>query len=162
MIGVYALINICNNKMYVGGSKVIETRIGHHMYLMSKSKHYNQPIQSDYYRYGYDAFSATILEVCSIEELKDREQWWLDNIQDKYNLFSNARGGSSLGKENKMKGKTFSEEARANMSAGSMGQRGPWRDKPMPKHILDNLQEGRRRYNERRVLDPKLATVEAE
>jgi group I intron endonuclease len=55
----------------------------------------NRPIERALLKYGYSNFSLEILEYCEIEELLEREDYYLTNFKPEYNLVTKA--GSTLG-----------------------------------------------------------------
>jgi group I intron endonuclease len=46
-------------------------------------------------KYNFENFSLDILEYCSVEDVIEREQYYLDTYKPKYNILKPA--GSSLG-----------------------------------------------------------------
>lgn len=42
-------------------------------------------------KYGYDNFTFQILEYCPIQDLMEREQYYLDTVQPEYNILKFAR-----------------------------------------------------------------------
>ena len=55
----------------------------------------NRPIERALLKHGYSNFRLEILEYCGIEELLEREQYYLDNLTLQYNTVKKA--GSTLG-----------------------------------------------------------------
>ena len=82
MIGIYKITEKENPKMfYVGKSNDIERRFKEH-----KTKTYEQsriPFDGYIKEKGIDAFTYEILEECSIEELNEREKYWVDKLNAK-------------------------------------------------------------------------------
>lgn len=82
MIGIYKITEKENPKMfYVGKSNDIERRFKEH-----KTKTYEQsriPFDGYIKVKGIDAFTYEILEECSIEELSEREKYWVDKLNAK-------------------------------------------------------------------------------
>ena len=82
MIGIYKITEKENPKMfYVGKSNDIERRFKEH-----KTKTYEQsriPFDGYIKEKGIDAFTYEILEECSIEELSEREKYWVDKLNAK-------------------------------------------------------------------------------
>ena len=82
MIGLYKITEKENPKMfYVGKSNDIERRFKEH-----KTKTYEQsriPFDGYIKEKGIDAFTYEILEECSIEELSEREKYWVDKLNAK-------------------------------------------------------------------------------
>ena len=96
--GIYAIINILTEIMYVGSSFEIENRwygkYGH-FDLLQKGKHGNPHLQAAFNKYGEKAFVPEILELVSRSRLLKREQYWMDlvGIDNLYNISPNAWGG---------------------------------------------------------------------
>lgn len=82
MIGIYKITEKENPKMfYVGKSNDIERRFKEH-----KTKTYEQsriPFDGYIKEKGIDAFTYEILEECSIEELSEREKYWVNKLNAK-------------------------------------------------------------------------------
>lgn len=98
--GIYLIQNKINNKVYIGLSVDIEERWQHHrsLYLNINSKEANKPLYLAFRKYGIENFDFQILEECSLEELFDKEKYYiklydcciLDGYDKGYNL---TRGG---------------------------------------------------------------------
>ena len=84
-IGIYKIENKINHKIYVGQSQHIEKRWQEHCRNSADSV-IGRAIQ----KYGKDNFSFQILEECTVEELDDKEQYYIqlyDSIVPKgYNV----------------------------------------------------------------------------
>lgn len=82
MIGIYKITEKENPKMfYVGKSNDIERRFKEH-----KTKTYEQsriPFDGYIKEKGIDAFTYEILEECKIEELSEREKYWVNKLNAK-------------------------------------------------------------------------------
>lgn len=80
MIGIYKITEKNNPTIfYVGKSNDIQRRFNEHI-----QKTYKQSrISFDDYitKKGKDAFDFEILELCSIEELSEKEKYWTDKLQ---------------------------------------------------------------------------------
>ena len=90
MIGIYKYTNKLNGKIYIGRSVNIAHR---------KSEHINHPSPYSYFdqticKIGEDKFDFEVIEECTINNIKDRERYWikyynccvLDNREGGYNL----------------------------------------------------------------------------
>jgi group I intron endonuclease len=70
-------------------------------------------------KYGYSNFQLEILEYCEPSDVIQREQYYIDLLGPEYNILKTA--GSSFGYKHtaetlaKLRGRTLSEEAKANM-----------------------------------------------
>lgn len=61
MVGIYSIINLKNNKRYIGQSVNVSTRIKSHFHSLAKRRHPNKRMQKDYIQ-DYRAFNYEILE----------------------------------------------------------------------------------------------------
>lgn len=81
--GIYCLYNQLNERRYIGSAKNILKRVREHRSFLSKSKHWNKFLQSDWNKCGEEAFQVLILEkVLNIEFLASKEQKWIDRYYD--------------------------------------------------------------------------------
>lgn len=99
MIGIYKITNKINNKCYIGQSNNCERRFKEHQ---TKGKTSRIPVDVAIEKYGIDAFNYEIIEECSIEELNQKEQYWIkyyNSIAQGYNC---SEGGDqqSIGSNN--------------------------------------------------------------
>lgn len=82
MIGIYKITEKENpNMFYVGKSNDIERRFKEH-----KTKTYEQsriPFDGYIKEKGVDAFIYEVLEECKIEELSEKEKYWVDKLNAK-------------------------------------------------------------------------------
>lgn len=90
MIGIYKYTNKDNGRVYVGRSVNIAKR---------KYEHLNKPSPYSYFdqtliKIGEDKFDFEVLEECSVDELRDREKYWIKY----YNscVIENPDGGYNL------------------------------------------------------------------
>lgn len=111
--GVYAIKNNKTGRLYIGSSKDVRLRKNHHLHFLRNEKHYNEELQKDW---NEESFSFFLLEECSEEVLRDREQAWIDSSSNTYNLFMNDEMRKRvsewmIGNKNG-KGAIFTEERR--------------------------------------------------
>ena len=79
--GVYLITCNVNSKVYVGSSKNISKRITSHKNRLLKGIHHSIALQSAVNKYGIDAFSVSILEICEPCELQNIEQKYINHYQ---------------------------------------------------------------------------------
>lgn len=86
-------------------------------YSLSSLLKSNRAIDRALLKYGFSNFQLEILEYCTLEDLLDREQFYLDTYKPVYNIATIA--GSTLGYKhsqeylNKMKNFVLTDEMRA-------------------------------------------------
>lgn len=103
--GIYMLLNIINNKCYIGSSKNVSKRIKDHYRELKNNTHCNNHLQSAYNKYGASKFVHIKLEsVENIEDLIDREIYWIKlkdslNAENGYNLGIPAKNNSLIPRE---------------------------------------------------------------
>lgn len=99
--GVYKIINLVNNKIYVGSSIDLYKRKSSHFSALRNNFHCNKYLQSSYNKYGENNFIFDVIEyIDDKDKLLDREQYWLDTLNPcdnniGYNMLPTA--GNSLG-----------------------------------------------------------------
>jgi group I intron endonuclease len=144
--GIYKITNIVNNKFYIGSSKKLNKRLIDHFSRLRNNSHKNKHLQDSFNKYGEVNFQIDILEEfenITAEELLDKEQEYLDSINDWRNCYNQTRDtkyfgkitseeyvrkenktNQTLGENNPFYGKTHSEATRklisdANFKSGS-------------------------------------------
>ncbi len=122
-VGIYIILQIITGRAYVGGTTNLNERFEkQHVPLLNKNKHSNRELQSDWNKYGADAFICLIIEQTTTEKLKERETKHIRSAKEKdiaYNVKSGASGPISM-----------SEETRTKMSEAKMGSKHPNYGKP--------------------------------
>lgn len=88
--GVYQIINIVNNKSYIGSSINMRLRKNQHSNQLVKDKHPNKKLQNSFNKYKAINFRFKILEICEKSEIRFREQYYLDTSLRELNISSKA------------------------------------------------------------------------
>lgn len=79
--GVYQIRNIINDKLYIGSSKnLLKRKNEGHFKRLEKNTHRNEHLQSAYNTYGKENFVFEVIEFCSLEQLLNSEQYWIDKL----------------------------------------------------------------------------------
>lgn len=86
MIGIYFIKCLINNKTYIGSSINIEKRLKQHIKMLEKNNHSNQYLQNSYNKYGKNNFKLGIIDICKEESLSNREQYYIDNNENLFNI----------------------------------------------------------------------------
>lgn len=93
--GIYKIVNIKNNKFYIGGSKYLNARKYQHFKAIKEKNHYNRLLQDDILLFNPEDFIFEVIEI--IEDLNTlliREQFYIDTLKPEYNICPIA--GNSL------------------------------------------------------------------
>lgn len=72
--GIYKIISAVDNKVYIGQSVHIPTRMADHFKCLRNGKHSNRHLQFAYNKYGRINFRYEILCLCSRELLNQKER----------------------------------------------------------------------------------------
>lgn len=105
--GIYAILCVANEKMYIGSSQNIRNRLRTHINRLRKNAHRNDHLQNAWNLYEINSFRFEIVELCEIGKLIEREQFHIDSRENLFNLVMKA--GSTIGY-------THTEETRKLMS----------------------------------------------
>ena len=99
MIGIYKITNKLNGKAYVGQSNDIERRFKEHQ---QKGESSRIPLDVAIQKYGKDNFIYEVIEECSLEELNQKEQYWIATLNTVKNGYNCSEGGEqqSIGENN--------------------------------------------------------------
>lgn len=95
MIGIYKIENKINHHIYIGQSSNIYERWTNHKWVANKGKD-NTTLYQALRKYGIENFSFEIIEECSLEELNEKEIYWI-SYYDSYNNGYNESPGGELG-----------------------------------------------------------------
>lgn len=63
---------------YIGSAKKLVDRLKNHFSNLALGTHGNYKMQSAFNRYGIDKFDCGIVELCTLERLAEREQYWIN------------------------------------------------------------------------------------
>lgn len=89
MQGIYKITNRINNKCYIGQSVDIKARLAHHKSdaYNEKLPKYRYPLYRAIRKYGKENFDFEVLELVEdIDLLTQRELYWYNKFDNKYNL----------------------------------------------------------------------------
>lgn len=145
--GIYAILNLVNQKCYIGSANNIYSRFESHREALNENIHKNKHLQNAYNKHRKQNFKFIILEKFSYnhrDELYDLEQEYLDTFDGKllYNINMKATGRGRAGwphlsgenhprygkgdlisgKNNPMYGKKHSSETKQKISESRKGK----------------------------------------
>lgn len=94
-IGIYKITNKINNLSYIGQSMNIEERWKHHKRFPINHSHY--PLYKAFEEFGIENFDFSILEICPISDLNNKEIFYINKFNSYYNGYNQTKGGSNAG-----------------------------------------------------------------
>lgn len=103
--GIYKITNQINKKIYIGQAQDIQRRWRDHRTdakNCTDSKNLKNPLYQDIKKYGIDNFIFEIIETCSLEELNDKERYWISYYDSFHNGYNRTEGGQNAAHSNKM------------------------------------------------------------
>lgn len=77
---IYAIINLIDDKHYIGSSYDTQMRWSKHTSELINNRHHSRYLQFAWNKYGSVNFIFVILEKVSKDLLIQREQWWIDTL----------------------------------------------------------------------------------
>ncbi len=98
--GIYKITCTGNGRVYIGSAKEIRHRIRKHYETARRGKHHSPLFQRSFGKYGEPAFVPVVVELCGLDELIRREQYWIDFYRAadrRLGLNIHPRAASSLG-----------------------------------------------------------------
>ena len=95
--GVYEIVNVVNNKRYIGQSININTRFRAHKNKLRNNQHRNAYLQNAWNKYGENNFTFNIIKICSEADLDKFEKQYivLYNTCDRKFGYNIDNGGNS-------------------------------------------------------------------
>lgn len=108
MIGIYMYENKINHKKYIGQSTNIERRKEEHLKWPSKYSRFDLELQA----IGEEQFTFSILEECSVDELDEKEIYWIKFYNSKEEGYNLTIGGQNYRGESNPASKLTEEQVR--------------------------------------------------
>lgn len=98
--GIYIIFNHVSNKLYIGQTRNLKNREYCHFHALKNGKHHNKYLQRAFNHDGEDAFHFIVVERCPVEELDEREKYYIKAFRSMDNLHGyNLESGGNVGKE---------------------------------------------------------------
>lgn len=91
--GIYCITHVATGRRYVGQSRNIERRWQDHLYKRTET-HISRAISL----YGKVAFELRVLEECALEQLDQREVYWIEVLGALHPEGFNLRSGGGHGR----------------------------------------------------------------
>lgn len=94
--GIYKYVNKLNGHVYIGQSTNIEKRQAQHRYDATKRPERGTGVDKAINKYGIENFEFSIIEECPVEQLDEREIYWINFYDSYHNGYNCSIGGASL------------------------------------------------------------------
>lgn len=124
--GIYCIKNIVTNKVYIGSSETVSSRITSHKYTLKCNKHSNKYLQRSYNKHGILSFEYLILIYCEKDELLKYEDYYTNLFKSDLRKFGYNIEGFECGR------KKHSLESKLKIGLANKGKKGPT---PTPEMI---------------------------
>lgn len=98
--GIYSIVNLINQKVYVGKTKDFYKRYCQYVadFRNQSKDRINEYLMNSFIKYGFDNFEFKVIEVVAVELLSERELFWIDALDTTNQLKGyNLRRDSSSG-----------------------------------------------------------------
>ena len=141
--GIYYIENLDTGRKYVGQSVDIMRRWHDHKKNLRKNSHKNIYLQRAWNEYGEEGFVHRIIEECTIENLNEREIYWIAHLDANV-----CYGGYNLEFGGKVQ-KEISEETREKLSRSLSGKRNGVSRAVVcleTKEVFDTIAEAEKKY----------------
>jgi group I intron endonuclease len=123
--GIYIIRNEFNCKIYIGQAKSIKKRCQRHKTDLKCKRHKNQHLQRAYDVYGEINFTFSVLELCDINFLNEREDYWVKVLKS-----TDVEYGYNIRPTDVNNKPSHSEESREKIRKYNLGLKHPeWRNK---------------------------------
>ena len=137
--GIYEILNIKNNKRYIGQSIHVRNRLFKHISMLRNNNHICKHLQDSWNKYGEENFQFNVIEYCNIEDLDKKEDFYIA----KYQANKNAYGYNYRINNKTNRGLKWSEEQREKMKNAI--ENNPWyKNHTIPLEIMQKAWESSR------------------
>lgn len=101
--GIYKITNTINGKSYIGQSTDIHRRWRSEIADSNNvnSHSYDYPLMRAIRKYGINNFDFEIIEECKIEELNQKETYWIDYFDTFFHGYNQTLGGDTTSRQPK-------------------------------------------------------------
>lgn len=155
--GIYEIRNINNNKVYVGKTVNFKRRYNTYKsaYKTKRASHINGYLMSAIDKHGANSFRFTMIEACSVEEMSERELFWMVEMGSTdplkgYNLRMDSSTGmiTHQSTRDKISKRVRSEYASGVRSPSTTSDffREYWKDGDLKASMSQSVSESSRSY----------------
>ena len=123
--GIYQIRNLFTNHIYIGSARNLHKRKLEHFRRLLNQEHVNKHLQNSYNKYGKENFVFELVELCSVDDLLQTEQYWLNlfvGTPNCYNIQKSANCGPLQNNGNGFSGRTHSKYTKQKISKSRTGK----------------------------------------
>ena len=95
MTGIYKITNQINGHSYIGLATNIQDRITQHKNPYNHARENSKTLYKAFDKYGIENFTFEVIEECAIEQLGEREQYWIAHYDTFHNGYNMTAGGET-------------------------------------------------------------------
>ena len=100
VVGIYKITNKINGKIYIGQSLDIRRRWTAHVNVLNETNHTDREkkyaLHQALLKYGVENFTFEVIEKCCIDELDEREKYWIKYSNSYLKGCNENEGGSAV------------------------------------------------------------------
>lgn len=94
---IYKITNTSNQKIYIGKTlSSIEKRWKEHCNDYNKQRCEKRPLYDAMQKYGLSIFTIEIIEECSLENINEREIYWIEKLNSYKDGYNATMGGDGI------------------------------------------------------------------
>ena len=156
--GVYAFRNKLNGKVYVGQSKNVMTRrVQHERGDTSNSRRFHNAMQ----KYGAEGFDWVVLEFCDIDQLNEREAYWVQKLDSLHpNGYNLTSGGGAFQKHHSETRLKFSQNQKKLVESNEHHFQSPEFIEKQTRHQIELGTRGEHSSQRKDVKEKRNQTVQ--
>ena len=117
--GIYRCVNINDGRSYIGQTKSLRIRKQQHLRLLRDHNHSNTHFQRSWDKHGEYNFDWYTVETCSVEELDELEQYYIDRYEAYSDGYNHTIGGGGT------RGYKHSDEFKEQLRQRMIGSNNP-------------------------------------
>lgn len=139
---IYKIENLVNGKVYIGQTiRDVDRRLQCHLVKLRGNYHNNNYFQNAFNKYGEGNFETSIIEKCNVEQIDNREVYWINYYKNSVGVY-NIEGGGNYHK-------IVTTETRKKLS---MKSKSSWLNDEIRNKRLRGLKYGKDNPNSRVVI----------
>lgn len=136
--GIYQIKNKANGKVYIGSSKNLKRRFSQHKRQLNNNYHDNRHLQYSFNKYGQNNFEFHIIEITNLEEMLEREEFWINHLKSYDSNYGYNRSRTAVSP-------SLSDEGKKKLSEERKGKNNPFYGKTHSEESIRLIKEAQKR-----------------